>query len=363
MAVTTLATDSRVQKFLSQFLAEYTRDSGFRPYMSRGANSVICAKYELTSGGKTLNIPLVTRLTGAGVTGNSTLNGNEEALGNYNQSIAIEWYRNAVTLTKAEQHYSMFDMLRAARDQLQIWASSSLRDDIIAAMQSIDGVAYGTATEAQKDAWLDNNTDRVLFGAAKSNVSQSAPAGGATNDHSASLANIDNTDDKLTSGKVQLMKRIAKTADPHIRPMRHQADGTREYYVLFCNSLQFRDLSADTVIQQANRDARPRNVDSNPLFQSGDLIYDGVIIREIPEIPVISGAGASSIDVAPAFLCGAQAVGLAWGQEPTATRKVEDDYGFAPGVGIEEARGVEKMRFNDKDHGMVTGYFASVADT
>jgi hypothetical protein len=104
-------------------------------------------------------------------------------------------------------------------------------------------------------------------------------------------------------------------------------------------------------------------VDSNPLFQSGDLIYDGVIIREIPEIPVISGAGASSIDVAPAFLCGAQAVGLAWGQEPTATRKVEDDYGFAPGVGIEEARGVEKMRFNDKDHGMVTGYFASVADT
>ena len=48
---------------------------------------------------------------------------------------------------------------------------------------------YGTATETQKVAWLVDNADRVLFGAAKSNNS--------SNDHSASLANVDSTDDKL----------------------------------------------------------------------------------------------------------------------------------------------------------------------
>lgn len=95
MASTTLATASQVQKWDAQFMAEYVRDTGFKPYMSRGSNSVICAKYELASGGKTVNMPLVTRLTGNGVTGSSALEGNEEALGNYNHSISIDWKRNA----------------------------------------------------------------------------------------------------------------------------------------------------------------------------------------------------------------------------------------------------------------------------
>jgi hypothetical protein len=30
----------------------------------------------------------------------------------------------------------------------------------------------------------------------------------------------------------------------------------------------------------------------NPLFTAGDLIYDGVIIREIPELPTIPDVGA-----------------------------------------------------------------------
>lgn len=362
MAATTLATASQVQKWDSQFLAEYVRDSGFMPYMSRGSNSVICAKYELASGGKTINIPLVTRLTGNGVTGNSALEGNEEALGNYNQAISIDWLRNAVLITKDQAHYTEMDLRRAARDQLSNWAMSGLRDEIIAAMQSVGGVAYGSATEAQKDAWLDNNTDRVLFGAAKANISTTAPAGGATNDHSGSLANVDATNDKLTAGAVSLMKRMARTADPHIRPMRVNNSQGREYFVLFAGSLPFRDLKEDSTIAQANREARERNVSNNPIFQDGDLIYDGVIIREIPEIPVLSGVGASSIDVGPVFMCGAQAVGVAWGQEPTSTTDVRD-YGFYRGVGIEEARGVEKMVFNGKDHGIVSGFFAAVADS
>lgn len=364
MADTTLATASQVQKWDAQFFSEYVRNSGFRQYMGRGSSMPICAKYELTSGGKTINMPLVTRLTGAGVAGSTALEGAEEALGNYNHSISIDWKRNGVLLTKDQEHYSEMDMRRAARDQLSMWAMSGLRDDIIAAMQSVwngsASVAYGSATEAQKDAWLDNNIDRVLFGSEKGNVSTSAPAGGATNDHSASLANIDTTNDKLDKDIVSLMKRIAKTADPHIRPMRVNDQSGREYYVLFCGSLAFRDLksSLDTV----NIDARPRNVESNPVFQDGDLVYDGVIIREIPEIPILSGVGNSSSDVAPIFLCGAQAVGVAWGQEPRSTTD-RRDYNFRFGVAIEEARGVEKLVFDNVDHGMVTGFVSAPGDS
>lgn len=363
MTTTTLATASQVSKWESQYFSEYVRDSGFMPYMGKSVNMPICVKYELTSGGKTINLPLITRLTGNGVTGSNTLVGSEEAMNNYNMAISVDWRRNAVEIKKPERHWTEMDLLRAAGDILKVWSAEQLRDDVIAGMQSIQGVVYGSATEAQKDAWIDDNVDRVLFGAAKANLSTTAPAGGATYDHSGSLAAVDGTNDKLNAAAVSLMKRIAKTADPHIRPIRHNASKGREYYVLFAGSLPFRDLKEDSTIAQANREARPRDVDSNPIFQDGDLIYDGVIIREIPEIPVLSGVGASSIDVGQVFLCGAQALGVAWGQQPKMTRKKEDDYGFAAGRGIEECLGVEKLVFNEKDHGMVTGHFAAVADS
>jgi hypothetical protein len=92
------------------------------------------------------------------------------------------------------------------------------RDKIITALGSINGVAYGTATETQKDAWLVDNADRVLFGALKSN--DSTPG-----DHSAALANIDNTADKLTPSALSLMKRIAKTSSPKIRPIKPRQGG------------------------------------------------------------------------------------------------------------------------------------------
>jgi hypothetical protein len=197
----------------------------------------------------------------------------------------------------------------------------------------------------------------VLIGALKSNYSAT---------HATALANIDNTADKLTPEAVSLMKRIAQSASPKIRPIRLKED--EEWYVLFANSRAFRDFSINSTVTQANRDARTRGMD-NPLFTGGSLVWDGVIVREIPEIEVLSGVGAGNIDVAPVYMCGAQAVGLGWAQRTKSTTNVRD-YGFLHGIGIQEMRGIEKMTFGSgagdtddlKDHGVVTGFFAAVAD-
>lgn len=360
MTTTTLATASQVQKWESQYFAEYVRESGFMPYMGKSVNMPICVKYELTSGGKTINLPLITRLTGNGVTGSNTLVGNEEALNNYNFPISIDWRRNAVEIKKPESHWTEMDLLKAAGDMLKVWSAESLRDDIIAALASVGGVAYGSASAAQLDAWLDNNADRVQFGTVS--LATDAPAGGATYDHSATLTDI-TSGMTLDAAAVSKMKRKCKKADPHIRPIRVNNSQGREYFVLFVPSEAFRDLKDDDPIKNANREARPRDVESNPIFQDGDLIYDGVIIREIPEISLLSGVGAGgTVDVAPVYMCGAQALGIAWGQQPKMTRKKEDDYGFAQGRGIEEALGVEKLVYNDVDHGLLTGFFAAAAD-
>jgi len=352
MADTTLATASQVQKWDANYFAEYVRNSGFKPYMSKGSSSVICAKYQLTDVGKTINIPMIGRLSGAGVTGSTALEGAEEALNNYNHAISINWTRNGVLITKDQQHYTEMSLRAAGKERLTVWAMENLRNKIITALGSINGVAYGSASAGQRNAWLVSNADRVLFGDAIGN-------GGYTV-HATDLLTV-TTGMTLGAAEVSLMKRIAKNADPHIRPMKVM-DGTgREYFVLFTDSRCFRDLKGDSVMQTANREARPRDVASNPIFQDGDLIYDGVIIREIPEIASLGTVGGTSAAVSPVYMCGAQAVGVAWGQEPKSTTDTRD-YGFRRGVGVEFADGVEKLIFNAAQHGVVTGYFGAAAD-
>ena len=101
-------------------------------------------------------------------------------------------------------------------------------------------------------------------------------------------------------------------------------------------------------------------------------MWNGIIIRSIPELPVIAASAltsGSSAATVQGFLCGAQALGIAWAMRPQ-TVEEEFDYKRAVGLGIKQWYKVEKMRFGSgstdtddlKDHGVVTGYFASAAD-
>ena len=369
MTETVLASGSQKQKWIKDYWDEYVRESGFMGYMGKSPNNIIQYKYELQEeAGKTINIPLITRLVGNGVTGGTVLDGNEESLSNYNMAVSVDWRRNGVRVPKSQSYMTEINLLDAAKAMLKTWEAEKLRDDIIKAMLSVvttgsTTVNLGDSTAANRNAHNAANSDRLLFGKLKSNYS----ATWAT-----AVGNLDTTDDKCTALSMSLAKRIAKSADPHIRPYK-TATG-REYYVAFHGARTFRDLKADTTMTQANREARSREgngMDDNPIFQDGDLIYDGIIHREVPEIDDIAsggtysmdGIGNSSADVRPVFLCGQQAVVVAWGQEPTPRTDYQKDYGFRPGVAIEELLGVQKSAFNGKMHGMVQCFFAAAADS
>jgi hypothetical protein len=177
----------------------------------------------------------------------------------------------------------------------------------------------------------------------------------------------------LSAASLLKMKRLAKKANPRIRP--YKLKNGREYFVAFVGSNCFRDLQNDTTIITANTQSRPREgdgLDKNPLFQDGDLLYNGMIIREIPEMDIrlptfYTTAGSSSIQIAPAFLCGQSALAWCWGRMPTPTFLKEDDYQFFRGVGVMMAYGMKKIAKknpagNYKEWGVFTGYFASAAD-
>ena len=379
MSEVTLATASERQVWENQYFAEYVRESGYMPYVGRSNNSPIIAKYELQNeAGKTINIPLITRLKGAGVTGSQVLDGNEEELGNYNCPLSVDWRRHAVRVPKSTSYKTEIDLWGASKEMLRSWEAERLRDDVTKALLSVvpatsttTPVEYGTitedttnggyeitaanytASESDKDAWLVLNKDRVIFGALKSNYS--------SGDHSVALATLDTTADKMSTSIGSFAKRTAKLASPHIRPYKTKSGG--EFFVMLCGPRAFRDLKADTVMQNANRDARPRDVSSNPLFQDGDMIYDGVVFHEVPEIPHLTNAGSSgTTDVEPCFLLGAQAIGIAWGQEPMFQTDLQKDYKFRPGVAIEELLRVQKLHFNGVQQGIVTTYVAAAPD-
>lgn len=376
MATTTIHANNKVVQYRREILREYVRENLFSPYMGDEITAIIRAIHDPKKGGEQINIPLVGRLKGNGK-GTGTLVGNEEAIDNYGFRAWVDWARHAVTTKKSDEQKEFGDIFGEAKPLLSDWGKELQRDEIILAMhalpstsapaglgsdegQRVNGILYSDATATEKNAWNAANSDRVVFGNVLSNYSGT---------HATALGNIDGTDDKFVANSVSLMKLVAKKADPKIRPFKLK-DG-REYFVAFAGSYTFRDLKAS--LQTVNKDARPREgngMDKNPIFQDGDLMYDGVIIREVPEIDdlcTVDSAGASSIDVAPVFMCGQQALAVAWAQMVKPTRRTEDDYQFIKGVGVEMAYGVAKLAKVPagasalKDWGIVTGYFASVA--
>ena len=345
-----------------QFFTDYVRMSRYKRYMGTTEESMFQLQEDLTKKkGDTITFALVNELTGNGVTGNATLKGNEERLNSRSHAITVDVLRHAVAVDDWDIQKSVIDLRNAAKTQLRQWAQKKLRDDCTNALGQIDGVNYTVSTSTQRNTWWANNADRVLPGT----TANYAGVAFATD-----IAKIGT---QLTPDALSLMKRLAQRSAPKIKPI-YVKEMDQEWFVAFVGPMAWRDLTEDNPTTNglilANRDARVRGVD-NPLFTGDSLVWDGIIIREIPEIEAladVSGSGGARIE--PVYLCGAQAVGLAWAQRTKSTTDT-DDYEFLHGVGVQEIRRIEKLRFGTaagadtttpKDHGIVTGFFAAAAD-
>jgi hypothetical protein len=371
MADFKLAPASEKHVWSTKFLSDYVRTSGFVPYMGTGDTSIIRVNKDLTGqNGTTVHIPYYGALTGGGVTGDTPLIGAEEAMANYSIGIKATLRRHAVAVTENEKFKTDLDIANQARSALRDNRAQALKLDLIkmgtgvvvqGSSADADGnyaedivKAFADASTGERNAYITANSDRVLFGASKSNN---------TGTFSTSAANVDASADKLSAATLNLAKSMAlSTTSLAINPYRTDDSNGRETFVLFVNTEGYRDLFNDPTIYAANKDARPRDVESNPIFQSGDLIWNGIVIKCIPSIGVLSGVvGASSVPVGNAMLCGANALGVAWAKLPE-PRVDTRDYGHVHGLGILEIRGQTKMSVKGVQTGMVNIFHASQPD-
>jgi hypothetical protein len=385
MALSTTQSNNKLVKFTQDINREFVRENMFSPYMGEPINSIIRLRNELKNGGEQMNIPITGRLQ-ALAKGQGTLVGNEEQIDQYGMRVWLDWRRNAVVTNKAERQRDSADIFGQAKPLLSDWIKELQRDEIISAFmalpsesapvglgtdagQAVNGILYQDATAGQRNTWNSDNSDRVLYGNSTANYNAT---------HATALANCDTTNDKLTADNLSLLKRVAMNAIPKIRPFKTK-DGY-EYYVAFTGTNPFRDLKSDLkVINYSARAREGRGMDNNPLFQDGDQLYDGVIVREIPEISsfvtnvwtTLKTAGTSSARVEPVFLCGQQAAAMCIGQMAKPTFRKEDDYGFITGTGIEMAYGIAKIFTKPSalttgtklvQRAVATGFFASAAD-
>lgn len=379
MADTIVPSALRVKQWDDKYFTEYIRGNRMARYMGTDENSIVQVKENLSkSPGDTILFELINRLQAPGKKNNATLQGFEEDLSQRSWPLTISLYRHGVTVAEFEEQVTAINLRNAGKSVLMNWSMEHTRDRFLAALGSKDAIAAGagqnttgpgsglgntstfqTANATALGNWVTNNKDRVLFGALNSNWSAT---------FATALLNVDSTADKLSSSAVSVMKRLAKNSNPKIRPIK--VNGDEEWYVMFAGSEAYRDLKLDTNIIQSRQYALDRGTD-NPLFTDGDIVWDGVIVREIPELSQNKwlALGASSIDVGEVYLCGAQGLGYALAQRWN-TRTQDMDYQTKHGIAVQQMYEVGKLQFGTgatdtttlKDNGIVTGFFSAVGD-
>lgn len=336
MAKTAFATDNALTKKMwdEDLFRDVVKNSYFMSKLSGGTqSSCIYVKEELAKNkGDLINFGLRMRLTGAGVTGNTSLEGNEERLNTYNDSVSLQRYRHAIRddgeLTRQR---AMFSIDQESQQALKDWGSEKIDELAFDALQgAFTRIAYrdGAATGAFK----------VTATASTAKTAMSATY-------------------KLDLNFFTLLSTYATTGGNRnfipIKPLK--VDG-RSMLVFLTHPDALADLRMSSEFQQAMREAEVRGK-SNPLFQDAAAVWGNVIIHTHENMEIANDGGGSTVAWAKGVLMGQQSLCWAWGKRPKTVHK-KFDYDEEHGYAWAMTAGVKKPKFNSEDFGSLGVYVA-----
>ena len=313
-------------------------------FMSKKPNSLVQIKDETSkSAGDRVTCGLRMQLSGDGIQGDATLEGNEEALTTYSDNIFIDQLRHAVRSGgKMSEQRVPFNVREEAMDGLADWWADRIDTwffNQIAGNTGVSDVRY-TGLQATIAPSTTSGNTRHLFG----------------DGDEASEASL-TVSDNFRLEFIDRAVTTAKVSTPFIRPIK--ADG-EDFYVMFLHPYQVHSLRTDAT---ANRitwyDAQKARVmggqtgeSTNPIFSGALGVYNGVILHESVRVPSVTA------NTRRAILCGAQAALMAFGQnakESDTPNWYEElfDYGNQLGVSGGMIAGLKKSVFNSIDFGTI----------
>jgi len=334
MSKTVIATGDTLAKkvFDEKLFRDSLKDTYFgSKMMSKSGDKPVYVKEELEKEkGESVVFGLRMRASGAGQTGDATLEGNEEALTFYNLTVTLEKYRHAIRDEgELSRQRPAFDIEDEMVQAIKGWGTEKL-DQLV-----FDAIGIGENPVS--------NPTKVFY-----KTSAGVLAGSAATAKAALTA----ADSKITPGMVMAIKAWAKTGgDRAYVPIRPIMDGGKKYFHLITHDDSLYDLKVDSTYQQFLRDAEVRGKD-NPLFTGAVAVIDSVIIDENEKCDIATDGGGASVAWCKASFFGQQAVCWAWGKRPKLIER-DFDYGDELGKAWRVIAGVKRSAFNSLDYGSV----------
>lgn len=353
-----------------------------------GPNAAIQRITELTESerGTRAVVTMVTDLANDGVMGDSTLEGNEEAINAYDQVVEIDQIRAANREAgRMASQGSVVRFRETSRDVLSFWLAD--RMDQLAAL-TLGGRDYRFNTDGSLRPGFSHN------GTTWSRDTNVAPVGQSlfdltfASDVTAPSANRyfrwDGTNKRLVPGDTTaittadtlsyaaLVELKAFAKNRRLRPVR--AGGGMDVYHVFLHPMAMAKLKLDPDFLSNLRSAGQRG-NSNPLFSGSLVTVDGLVLHEFTHcfntLGATSGAAANAgtpgykwganadVDGSQVLLIGAQALAYCDLGAPSYF-EWDFDYGNQHGISISKITGFKKPVFQNiydgsaEDFGVIT---------
>ena len=338
-------------------------------FLGKGPNSLIQHITELKKSEKGARavITLLADLTGDGVAGDRTLEGNEEAMQTFDQVIRIDQLRHANRHEgRMADQKSIVEFRGNSRNALSYWLADRM-DQL--AFQTLAGISYAKKTNGANRTGSDLQylefAPDVSAPTAARRLRWDGTSATQTLVPAAATTGVASTDTPMWEMFVQL-KAYAK--DRYVRGVKD--GGGEESYHAFLTPQAMAKLKMDQNYMLNLRHAQERDK-SNPLFTGSTVKIDGIYLHEFRHVPNTSGAAAGSkygtlgaVDGCQVLFCGAQALGMADIGAPEWNEK-DFDFGNSQGIAVGKILGFLKPKFGNiyengsvEDFGVISCYVA-----
>jgi len=325
-------------------------------FAGSGPNAMVQRISELTQSEKGARavITLLADMTGDGIVGDNTLEGNEEALRAYDIVVQLDQLRFANRLAgRLADQKSVVNFREHSRDALA-YAMADRIDQL--AFLTMAGVSYGVKNNGALRNSLgsgQNLSDLAFSSDVTAPTTNRHRRYDATNGIVAGDVTAVAAADTLDYKAIVQLKAYAK--DNYIRGMR--GAGNEEVYHLFVSPQVMADLKLDSDFLANVRNAGIRGPNNELFSGSSSLMVDGVMVHEFRHVFNTSGANSGSssnagsngykwganadVDGSACLFVGAQGLAMA---DIGLPEIVEDsfDYGNQNGISIGKIFGFKK---------------------
>lgn len=337
--------DPEAVKLWSRRLArEALKKTYFKRFVGESDDSLVQLKNDTTKGaGDRVRTTLRVLLSGDGVLGDETAEGNEEALTTYTDDLLINQLRhNTRSAGKMSEQRINFEYREEAMSGLRDWWAD--RMDTIFFNQICGYTAESNLRKTGMNACIAPTSTRLVR---PSGVTTDE----GTNDDSTKIFTLDLIDKAVEK---------AKTVSPVIRPINVEGG---DHYVMFLHPYQVTSLRTNTStgqwqdIQKAAMSGG--KVAKNPIFDGSLGMYNNVVLHEAVRVTNGVHSTSSAVQTATrrAVLCGAQAAFMGFGKGYSVNQYdwVEElfDYRNKLGVLAGTIFGMKKCVFNAADFGTI----------